>query len=86
MAFYGITSLQVDGTGTINLASKGFKSSEEADHFLVFERASEGNLLDFMEQHLKGVTRGESWFHVIAALRCIASSLNELHQRQLIHG
>ena len=86
MAFYGITSLQVDETGTINLASNGFKSNEEEKLFLVFERASEGNLLDFVEQHLKDVTREESWSIVINAVSCIASGLAELHRRQLTHG
>ena len=86
MAFYGITSLQVDETGTISLASNGFKSNEEEKVFLVFERASEGNLLDFAEQHLKDATREESWSIVIDALRCIATSLVELHRRQLTHG
>jgi hypothetical protein len=84
VAFYGITSLQVNETGTINLASNGFKSSEEL--FLVFERASEGNLLDFVEQHLINATREESWSIVIDALTSIASGLVELHRRQLTHG
>ena len=86
MAFYGITALQVDETGTINLASNGFKSSEEEKLFLVSERASEGNLLDFMDQHLINVTREESWTIVIDALVSIASALNNLHNRQLTHG
>jgi hypothetical protein len=86
VAFYGITSLQVDETGTINLASNGFKSSEEEKLFLVFERASEGNLLDFVEQHLIDITREESWSIVIDALTSIASCLVELHGRQLTHG
>jgi hypothetical protein len=87
VAFYGITSLQVDETGTINLASNGLKSSElEEDLFLVFERASEGNLLDFVEQHLIDATREESWSIVINAITSIATGLNELHRRQLTHG
>ena len=86
MAFYGITSLQVDETGTINLTSNGLKSNEEEKLFLVSERASEGNLLDFVERHLKDVTREESWSIVIDAIRCIASGLVELHRRQLTHG
>jgi len=85
VAFYGITALQVDETGTIQLASNGFKSSEE-ELFLVFERASEGNLLDFVEQHFINATREESWSIVIDALRCIASGLVELDRRHLTHG
>ena len=86
VAFHGITALHVDETGTIILASNEFKSSEEEKLFLVFERASEGNLLDFMEQHLKDVTREESWFIVIDTLISLAGNLNDLHQRQLTHG
>ena len=85
MAFYGITALQVDETGTIQLASNGFKSSEE-ELFLVFERASEGNLLDFVEQHFINATREESWSIVIDALTSIASGLVELDRRHLTHG
>ena len=73
VAFYGNTSLHVDETGTINLASNELKFSEEEKLFLVFERASEGNFLDFMEQHLKDVTREESWFIVIDALISLAT-------------
>jgi hypothetical protein len=86
VAFYGITALQVDETGTIHLASNGFKSSEEEKLFLVFERASEGNLLDFVEQHFNNATREESWSIVIAALTSIASGLHGLDQRHLTHG
>jgi len=85
VAFYGITALQVDETGTIQLASNGFKSSEE-ELFLVFERASEGNLLDFVEQHFINATREESWSIVIDALTSIASGLVELDRRHLTHG
>ena len=73
VAFYGNTSLHVDETGTINLASNELKFSEEEKLFLVFERASEGNPLDFMEQRLKDVTREESWFIVIDALISLAT-------------
>ena len=73
MAFHGITSLHVDETGTINLASNELKFSEEEKLFLVFKRASEGNPLDFMVQHLKDVTREESWFIVIDALISLAT-------------
>lgn len=86
MAFYGITTLQVDETGTINLASNGSKSSEEGKLSLVFERASEGNLLDFVEKGFIDITREESWSIVIGALTSIASGLDGLHQRQLTHG
>jgi len=83
--FYGITELQVDEIGIIHLASNGFKSTEEK-LFLVFERASEGNLLEFVEQHFINATREESWSIVIDALTCIASGLNDLDRRHLSHG
>ena len=86
MAFYGITALQVDETGRIHLAPNGFKSSEEEKLFLVFERASEGNLLDFVEQRFIDATREESWSIVIAALTSIASGLVDLDRRHVTHG
>jgi len=86
VAFYGITALQVDETGTIHVGSNGYKSSEEEKLFLVFERASEGNLLDFVEQHFINASREEGWTIVIAALTSIASGLVALDRRHIAHG
>ena len=80
MAFYGITS------GTINLATNEFKSSEEGRLSLVFERASEGNLMDYVQERFIDATREESWSIVVDAIRTIAVELDDLHRRQVAHG
>jgi hypothetical protein len=80
----GITTFRVDQTGK-PLASSQPPCGEQK-LFLVFERASQGNLLDFLDRHLEGLGTMESWLATVIAIECVANGLSGLHKRGVIHG
>jgi serine/threonine protein kinase len=80
----GITSLAVDGHGRVLLPSQSPNS--EVELFLIIERASEKNLLDFLERRLEGANEVESWNIIIDILCSIASGISILHDKRIIHG
>lgn len=71
--FLGVTSFPVN-------------DDSEKQLFLVFERASEGNLLDFLERRLEGITGAESWAVILEVLCTIAHGLANIHNYGIIHG
>jgi hypothetical protein len=79
----GITSFLMDGHWSI--PSSIHSSNGEVGLFLVVERASEGNLLDFVERKLKGASQAESWDFVLDTLCSIAVGVSNLHDHGIIH-
>lgn len=88
MKFLGITTLQVDLSSKIHVTSRvslaGSRGKEKL--FLVFERATEGNLLTFVERRFNDLTVAESWNLVVDVLSCVASGLAAVHDRGIAHG
>ena len=82
--FLGVTSFPINDSGSIILSPHA--SDSEKQLFLVFERASEGNLLDFLERRLDGITGAESWTIVLEVLCTIARGLASIHDHGIIHG
>jgi hypothetical protein len=82
--FLGVTSLWINGSGSLALPSQSSDGGKEL--LLVFERASEGTLLDFVERQLQGTTGEESWIVVLDTLSPIARGLANLHDHGIIHG
>jgi serine/threonine protein kinase len=83
--FLGITRASVDRAGRIAASSKTFDGEQRL--FLVFQRATEGNLLTFMERRLDNLPATEnSWFVVANVLGAIASGLALIHERGIVHG
>jgi serine/threonine protein kinase len=80
----GITSLPVNEHGRVLLPSPS--SDGEVELFLVIERASEGNLLDYLERRFEVATEAESWNIVIDILSSIARGVGNLHDHRIIHG
>lgn len=80
----GITSFLMNEHWSIS--SSTHSSDSEAALFLVVERASEGNLLDFVERKLEGASQAESWDFVLDTLCSIALGISNLHDHGIIHG
>ena len=81
--FLGITFLIKEFE---SVALSSHLSNGEKELLLVFERASEGNLFDFMERKLDGAFETESWTVVLDTLSSIARGLANLHDHGIIHG
>jgi hypothetical protein len=71
------------GSGKIPMLS----SPEYGDQklFLVFERATQGTVLDFMSRQLKDLTFTECWSEVADSLSSIANGINTLHTHGVLH-
>jgi serine/threonine protein kinase len=82
--FLGITFLPINESGSVTLSSRASESENEL--FLVFERASEGTLLDFVEQKMRNTSGEESWIFILDNLSAIARGLANLHHHKIIHG
>jgi hypothetical protein len=84
VTFLGLTTFLVDKIGNISTCDEG---DDHRNLFLVFERASEGNLLDFEGKHLEGCKgQLDQWSFIVDSLGCIASGLHSVHERNIIHG
>lgn len=80
----GITSFPINEFESVALSSH--LSNYEDELFLVFERASEGSLPDFVERELKGTAGTKSWTIVLDTLSSIARGLANIHEHGIIHG
>jgi serine/threonine protein kinase len=83
--FVGIISLPVSEHGKV-LPSHLSDGMPEEELFLVIERASEGNILDFLERKLASADDAESWKIVVEVLSSIATGVTHLHGSGIIHG
>jgi hypothetical protein len=53
--------------------------------FLVFERATQGTVLNFMSRQLKDLKFTECWSEVTPSLSSIANGINALHTHGVLH-
>ena len=84
--FVGITSLPVDEYGKVLLPPQLSNNPPEEELFLIIERASEGNLLDFLERKLASADETRSWNITVDTLSSIATGVAHLHGSGIIHG
>jgi hypothetical protein len=82
--FLGISQLRASSDGRVFTS----KQSPEVQRqlFLVFRRATEGDLLDFLHCHLKDVNEQSGWLLITSALSNIAAGLAVIHDEGVIHG
>ena len=84
MEFLGISRLWVRQDWTISASIQS--SDAEQKLFLVFQRASEGDLLDFVDRQLRILDEMKGWMLIASILCGIAGGLAAVHKRGVIHG
>jgi hypothetical protein len=52
---------------------------------LVFERATQGDVLEFLSRQLANSTFVGGWNEIVNALSSIANGINSLHEHGVIH-
>ena len=72
--FYGITKVPQSG---------GRDPSKNGDGYLclVFRRASEGNLMEFLERNEKK----DDWGFILETLKAVGGGLDQLHKHNIAH-
>jgi hypothetical protein len=53
--------------------------------FLVFERATRGDILKFLSEQLLGAEFVDGWDQVASALNSIACGIDSLHKHNVLH-
>jgi hypothetical protein len=64
---------------------EGALKHENQKILLVFERASQGTILQFLSKQLKDVAFVDSWEQVVIALSSIANGIMSLHEHGVLH-
>jgi serine/threonine protein kinase len=52
---------------------------------LVFERATEGSLLEYLDRVLPGLSFMQAWDKITGIVSNVANGLNSLHKHNIIH-
>jgi serine/threonine protein kinase len=52
---------------------------------LVFERATEGSLLEYLDRVLPGLSFMQAWDKITGIVSNVANGLNSLHKQNVIH-
>ena len=52
---------------------------------LVFERATEGSLIEYLDRVLPGLSFMQAWDKIIGIVSNVANGLNSLHKHNVIH-
>ncbi|KAL2861631.1 kinase-like domain-containing protein [Aspergillus pseudodeflectus] len=78
--------VQFLGVATVHRGLDKDDGSQTRDElFLVFEKATQGTIFDFLSRQLKDVTFVRSWYIVIDALTSIAGGISSLHTHRVLH-
>ena len=90
MTFYGITVVDdwiLNRERTEGVSSQGMRSQIQGSSriLLVFERATQGTIPQFLEKHLSGIDFIESWDRTADVLSSISVGLKTLHRSQVLH-
>ena len=83
VTFLGLTICHVDEDGYF--VDKSTSGKAERQLMLVFERASEGNLEEFMEKQLGSFEENQRWPMIIDFLTSIANGLYVIHKHGVAH-
>lgn len=83
--FLGISQLWVSQEVAL-ISTRKESADAEQKLFLVFQRASEGDLLDFMHGQLEILDDTKGWALVTRVLSNIALALDSVHKRGIVHG
>jgi hypothetical protein len=60
-------------------------TAENTLPYLVFRRASEGSVPQFLTKHLKNIDFLNSWLEIVDALSSIGSQILDLHEHKVLH-
>jgi hypothetical protein len=78
--------VQFLGVATVHRGLDKDDGSQTRDElFLVFEKATQGTIFDFLSRQLKDVTFVRSWYILIDALTSIAGGISSLHTHRVLH-
>lgn len=82
--FFGIATFNRKGKMSIE-HDPNSKFEANSKMYLVFERATQGTLLNFLSSHLQGLEFIECWSQVASSLLSIATGIDELHKHGVLH-
>jgi serine/threonine protein kinase len=82
VGFMGVTALY---KSRLNDAPSGIGRDEDRRLLLVFERATEGSLLEYLDRVLPGLSFTHTWDTIIGIISNVANGLNSLHKHNIIH-
>ena len=78
----GVTALSDSNHKNI---SSGVSHKSDRRLLLVFERATEGSLLDYLDKVLPGLSFMQAWEKITGIVLSVATGINSLHKRNIIH-
>jgi hypothetical protein len=82
VGFMGVTALF---QSRLNDAPSGICRDKDRRLLLVFERATEGSLLEYLDRALPGLSFTQAWDKIIGVISNVANGLNSLHKHNVIH-
>jgi hypothetical protein len=80
--FMGVTALY---KSRLNDAPSSIGRDKDRRLLLVFERATEGSLLEYLDRTLPELSFTHTWDKIIGIISNVANGLNSLHKRNIIH-
>lgn len=78
----GVTALY---TSRLNDSPSRIHRNEDRRLLLVFERATEGSLLEYLDKALPGLSFTYTWDKVIGIISNVANGLYSLHRHNVVH-
>jgi len=80
--FLGVTALSGSQNNAI---SSEMSSNGDRRLLLVFEKATEGSLLDYLGRVLPELSFMQAWDKITGIISNVANGLNTLHRHNIIH-